>query len=168
MLFKHVGHYSFSNYVLEQRAEPACDAAIWYLLLGNSSVVPEYFLLDIPFRTQKGALSPTKGRLYNDDDGTLLLMRVPTPPVPTFPGNSGGNADRHLDDELTRACVPLFMRLWIVHSCHANAPCSFGVVLTRYILERICWWIDMHTCTRCWFGRCLQCQAREASQQTVR
>ena len=84
-----------------------------------------------------------KSRLYRDDDGILLLVRKLTPPAPACPNKPGGRAARILHDEATRIYVPLLMRPWIMHACHANATCHLGVARTLSMLERFYWWIGM-------------------------
>ena len=39
---------------------------------------------------------------------------------------------------------------------------------TLQMLERFYWWIGMEACTKWWVRRCLKCQARKTSRQTVR
>ena len=36
------------------------------------------------------------------------------------------------------------------------------------MLMRFCWWIGMDISTRWWLRRCLKCQARKTSRQTIR
>ena len=88
-----------------------------------------------------------KGRLYTDDDGILLLVRKLTPPAPVCPDKPDGRGD------LTRICVPLVMRLWIMQSCHANASCHLGVARTLCMPESFYWWIGKSVCTRWWLRR---------------
>ena len=109
-----------------------------------------------------------KGRLYTDDDGILPLVLKLTPPDPVCPDNPGGLAARFLHDEPTRIYVPLLMRPWIMQACHANDSCHLGVARTLSMLERFYWLIGMSVCTRWWLRRCLPCQARKSSRQTVR
>ena len=47
-------------------------------------------------------------------------------------------------------------------------PFYLGVTRTLSMLERFYWWISMSVCTWWWLRRCLQCQARKYSRQTVR
>ena len=169
---KSVERYTHTDWAREQRAEPVCDAAIRYLLLGRPSVVPEDFFLHLaphkrPPLSDVRSLAD-KGRLYTDDDGILLLVRKLTPPAPVCSDKPGGRAARLLDDEPTRIYVPLLMRPWIMQACHAKASCHLGVARTLSMLERFYWWIGMNVCTRWWLRRCLQCQARKSSRQTVR
>ena len=55
-----------------------------------------------------------------------------------------------------------------MHACHANASCHIGVARTLSTGERFCWWISMDICTQWWLRRCLQCEARTSSRQTLR
>ena len=98
----------------------------------------------------------------------VLLVRKLTPPTPACPDKPGGRAARLLHDEPTRTNVALLMRQWIVHAFHANASCHLSAARTRFMLQRFYWWMGMDICTRWWFRRCLQCQVRTSSRQTVR
>ena len=55
-----------------------------------------------------------------------------------------------------------------MHACLADASCHLGVTRILKMLERFSWWVGMETCTKSWVRRCLKCQARKASRQTVR
>ena len=109
-----------------------------------------------------------KSRLFRDDDGILHLVRKLTPPAPACPDKPGGRAARLLHNEPARIYVPLLMRPWIMHACHSNASCYRDVDRTLSMLELFYWWIGMDICTWWWLRRCLQCQARKSSRQTVR
>ncbi len=78
-----VERYSHADWAREQRAEPACEAAIRYLLMGSPPVAPEDFLSHIPSQKRPPMSEirslTDKGRLHRDDDGTILLVRKPTP-----------------------------------------------------------------------------------------
>ena len=113
-----VERYSHADWAREQRAEPACDAAIHYLLLGSPAAFPDDFLSHIPSH-KRPPLSEIrsladKERLHRDDDGTLLLVRKSTPAPTAGPGAPSGRAARPLNDEPTRIYVPLLMRPWIM------------------------------------------------------
>ena len=55
-----------------------------------------------------------------------------------------------------------------MHACHADVSCHLGVTRTLKMLERFYWWVGMEVCTKWWVRRCLKCQARKTSRQTVR
>ena len=97
----------------EQRAEPVCDAAIRYLLLGCPSVLPGDFLVHLaphspPPLSEVRALA-AKSHLETGDDGILILVRKLTPPAPAYP-KPGGRAALLLHGKPTRIYVPLLMR----------------------------------------------------------
>ena len=69
------------------RAEPLCDATIWYLPPGCPSVPPGDFLLHVPSQKELQLSEirclAEKGRLHVDDDGVLRHVRKKKrPPAP--------------------------------------------------------------------------------------
>ena len=96
--------------------------------------------------------------LPNDND-TLLLVRNP---------RAAGNPGRPSLDDPVRIYVYLLARPQIMHGCHADTSCHLGVTRTLKMLQRYYWWIGMEACTKWWVLRCLKCQARKTSRQTVR
>ena len=102
-----------------------------------------------------------------DEDGILLPVWTLTPPTPACADKPGGSAACLVHDEPMRVYVPLLLRPWIMHACHANASSHLGAPRTLSMLERVYWWIDMDICTR-WCLRYLQCRARTSSRQTMR
>ena len=167
-----VERYSHTDWAREQRTKPVCEAAIRYILLGCPSVLPDDFFLHLaphkrPPLSEVRCLA-AKSRLYRDNDGILLIVRKLMPLTPPCPDKSGGRAARLLHDEPTRIYVPLLMRPWIMHVCHTNVSCHLGLARALSMLERFYWWMGMDVCTRWWLRRCLQCQARKFSRQTVR
>ena len=55
-----------------------------------------------------------------------------------------------------------------MYACHADASCHLGVMRTLKMLKRFYWWVGIEACTKWWVRRCLKCQARKTSRQTVR
>ena len=55
-----------------------------------------------------------------------------------------------------------------MHACHAKASCHLGVTRTFKMLERFYSWVGMEVCPKWWVRRCLKCQARKTSRQTIR
>ena len=74
-----VERYSHADWAREQRNEPVSDAAIRYLLLGQPLELPSGFLDPYPTAYQPPFSDirdlANKGRLYLDDDPTVLLVR---------------------------------------------------------------------------------------------
>ena len=139
-VIESVERYPYTDWAREQRAEPVREAAIRYFLLGSPSVLPNDCLLHVaphkrPPLSEVCSLAD-KGRLYTDDDGILLLVWKLTPPDSVCPDKPDGRAARLLHNEPTRIYIPLLIRPWIVHACHANASCHLGVARTLAMLER--------------------------------
>ena len=55
-----------------------------------------------------------------------------------------------------------------MHTYHADASCHVSVTRTLKMLERFYWWIGMEVCRKWLVRRCLKCQARKISRQTIR
>ena len=132
--------YSHTDWAREQHAEPVCDAAIRYPLIGHPLVFPDDFFLHLaphklPPLSEVHSLA-AKSRLYEDDDGIFLLVRKLTPHTPACPDKPGGRATHLLHDEPTRIYVPWRMRTWVMHMCHDNASCYLGVARTLPMLDR--------------------------------
>ena len=87
--------------------------------------------------------------------------------MPPFYSSESHRRRRPFDDSV-RIYVPLLARPWIMHACHAEASCHLGVTRTLKMLERFYWWVGMEVCTKWWVRRCLKCQARKTSRQTIR
>ena len=92
---------------------------------------------------------------------TFPRINVPTPQTPARPRRPPFN-------DSTRMYVPLLARPWIMHACRPDASCQLGVTRILKMLERFYWWVGMEACTKWWVRRCLKCQARKTSRQTVR
>ena len=60
------------------------------------------------------------------------------------------------------------MRPWVLHTCHATTSLHLGVTRTVRMLARFFWWVGMDVSARWWIRRCLKCQARKTSRQTIR
>ena len=97
-----------------------------------------------------------KGRLIQGNHDTVLFVRKPPARLRRPP----------LDDP-ARIYVPLLARPWIMHACYADASCHLGVTRTLKMRERFFCWVGMEACTKWWVRRCLKCQARKTSRQTV-
>ena len=60
------------------------------------------------------------------------------------------------------------MRPRVLRGCHADSVCHFGVTRTLQMLQRFYWWVGLDQSVRWWIIRCLFCQARKTSRQTIR
>ena len=74
-LIESVKRFSHTDRVREQRAEPLCYAAIWYLLLGSPSVLPHDFFLH---------LAPHKRPPLSDVLLTLRSVSTRTTTTPSY------------------------------------------------------------------------------------
>ena len=114
------------------RAEPLCDATIWYLPPGCPSVPPGDFLLHVPSQKELQLSEirclAEKGRLHMDDDGVLRHVRKKKrPPAPACSDKPGGRG--MLDDDPTRIYASRPIRPWIMH-VHAIFKCAATVLPT--------------------------------------
>ena len=102
MYKRQVERYSHADWAQEQRAETVSDAAIQYLLLGSPAALPDSFLSHIPSRKRPPPSEirslADKGRLHNNDDGTLLLVRKSTPALTAGRGAPSVRAAHLLND----------------------------------------------------------------------
>ena len=117
---------------------------------------------DRPVLSEVLALA-AKGKLHIKDDDITLLVRDPDVHAIRNPTTVSTRLDRPI-----RIYVPMLMRHWALDTCHAVASYHLGTSRTLRMLERFFWWIGMDACTRFWLRRCLMCQARKTSRQTVR
>ena len=164
-LLARVEHCTHKDWAREQRVEPLCSATIRLLSLGSPSPPPPDLLDFIPpaRRPQLSdviALAAKTALHRTDDDTTLLVQRPPT----TQPGN-------HLQPPTSpspRIYVPMLMRPWVLHTCHATTSLHLGVTRTVRMLARFFWWVGIDVSARWWIRRCLKCQARKTSRQTIR
>ena len=164
--------YSLSDWVREQQAEPAGHAAMRYIALGRPAALPDDFLSCFPSH-QRPSFSEIeelagKGRFHTTDDGTVLLVRQPTPQPRPDSQRPVGRAACLLNDEPILLYVLLLMRPWVVQAFHSTASCHLGTTRTLRMPERFYWWIGMSIYTRWWLHHCLKCQARKTSRLTVR
>ena len=155
-LLARIEHRTSSDWAREQRAEPLCSAVIRFLSLGSPSPPPPDLLDFIP-SARRPQLSDVlalaaKSTLHRTDDDTALLVQRPPNPPPTTP----------------RIYVPRLMRPWVLQTCHATTSLHLGVTRTVRMMARFFWWVGMDVSARWWIRRCLMCQARKTSRQTIR
>ena len=78
-----------------------------------------------------------KGRLHTINDGIVLLVRNPTPPLTTSADPSSvGRAACLLNVEPICIYIPLLMRPWIMQACHSTASCHLGTTRTLRMLQQ--------------------------------
>ena len=161
--------YSHADWAREQQAEPACHAAMSYIVLGPTPSLLADFFSCFPSH-QRPSFSEIqglagKGRLHTTDDGIVLLVRLPNPQPPSVSQRPVGRVACSLNDEPAHVYATLLMRPWIMQACHSIVFCHLG---TTRMLERFSWWIGMNFCTRWWLRHYLTCQTRKISRLTVR
>ena len=163
--------YNHSDWDRAQRADPLCDAAGHYIQLGRPNPLPRSFCDDLPSHTRPEIADiadlTAKDRLLQGDHDSTLLVRKPVTNALMPATHSSRQSRAPLDDPI-RIYVPHLARPWNMHACHADASCHLGVTYTLKMLERFYWWIGMEVCTKWRVRRCLKCQARKPSRQTIR
>ena len=99
--------------------------------------------------------SREKAVFHRTDDDSVLLVRQPLEPHHT-----GTIAARLPPSHPPRICVPMLMRPWALHTCHATASCHLGVSRAVSMLMRVCFGrTGKGISDRWWIRRCLKCQA---------
>ena len=114
-----------------------------YIALGRPPALPDDFLSCSPSH-QRPSFSEiqdfaSKDLLHTTDDGTVLLVRQPTPQPAPDSQRSVGRAVGMLNDEPIRIYVPLLMRPWVMQACHSTASCHLGTTRTLRMLKRFYW-----------------------------
>ena len=164
-------NYNHSDWEQAQREDLLCDATRRYIQLGcpqhrltsPCEHIPSHRRPDSPDILDLAA----KGRLIQGDCGTTLFVRNPVT-VASSSVDTPARLGRLPFNDSVRIYVPLLARPWIMHACHADVSCHLGVTRTLKMLERFYWWVNIEVCTKWWVRRCLKCQARKTSRQTVR
>ena len=164
-------NYSHSDWEQAQREHPLCDATRRFIQLGCPPHSLTSLCDHIPSHQRPDPADildlAAKGRLIQGDHDTILLVRNHIAVAPS-PDGPPARARRPPFDDSVRIHVPLLATPWIMHVCHVDASCHLGVMRTLKMLERFYWWVGMEACTKWWVRRCLKCQARKTSRQTVR
>ena len=158
--------YSHRDWDEAQRADPLCDATRRYINSVAQTPPPPRSLCDhLPSHKRLEIADITelaaKGRLLEGDNDNILVVRKKTTTDSTPDGHNSHRRRRPFDDPV-RIYVPLLARPWVMHASH------LGVTRTLKMLERFYWWVGMEVCTKWWVRRCLKCQARKTSRQTIR
>ena len=135
--------YSHADWAREQQAEPACHAAMSYIVLGPTPSLLADFFSCFPSH-QRPSFSEIqglagKGRLHTTDDGIVLLVRQSTTQPPSDSQHPVGRAACLSNDDHVRVNVPLLMRRWVMQACHSTASCHLRTTCTLRMLERFYW-----------------------------
>ena len=166
-----VNVYVCSDWEQAQREDPLCDATRRYIQLG----CPQHLLTSlhdhIPSHQRPDPADTldlaAKDRLIQGDHDTIILLVRDSAAVASRPDGPSTRPRRPPFNDFVRIYVPLLARPWIMHACHADASCHLGVTRTLKMLERFYWCVGMEACTKWWMRRCLECQARKTSRETV-
>ena len=130
--------YSHADWAREQQDEPACHAAMRYIVLGRPPALPDDFLSCFPSHQRPYFLEiqelAGKDRLHTTDDGNVLLVRQPTPQPAPDSQRPVGRAACLQNDEPVLIYVTLLMRPWVMQACHSTASCHLGTTQTLRIL----------------------------------
>ena len=157
-----LGSMTAQKWSQEQLQEPVCKSAITLLQQGLGGASPHDITLQFPIRVrptvQQVLELAAKTQLFTTAGNVLLLVKRNTSSAEL--SQSGGRAPQ--------IYVPMLMRPWVLRGCHADSVCHFGVTRTLQMLQRFYWWVGLDQSVRWWIRRCLFCQARKTSRQTIR
>ena len=146
----------------EQLQEPVCKRTTTLLQQGLSGASPQDIILRFPIRvrpTVQQVLEPAaKTKLFTTEGNFPLLVKR----------NTSSAELSHSGGRVPQIYVPMLMRPWVLKGCHADSVCHFGVTRTLQMLQRFYWWVGLDQSVRWWIRRCLFCQARKTSRQTIR
>ena len=164
-------NYSHDGWEQAQRKDPFCDATRRYIQLGcpprSLTLLCDHILSHQRPDPADILDLAAKGRLIQGDHDTILLIRNHIA-VASRPDGPPALVRRPPFIDSVRIFVSLLTRPWIMHAYHADASCHLGVMRILKMLERFYWWVGMEACTNWWVRRCLKCQARKTSCQTIR
>ena len=128
--------YSHRDSAGEQHAEPACYAAMRYIVLRWPPPLSTDFISCFPFHQRPFSSEIQelvgKGRLHATDDGIVLLVRQLPPPILAEPGWTRGLFNERRANSNLRS---LLMPPWVIQTCHSTYSCH--TTHTLCILERL-------------------------------
>ena len=157
-----LGSMTAQKWSQEQLQEPACKSTITLLQQGLSGTSLKDIILHFPIRvrpTVQQVLELTvKTKLFTTEGNFPLLVKR----------NTSSAELSHSGGRVPQIYVPMLMRPWVLRGCHADSVCHFGVTRTVQMLQRFYWWVGLDQSVRWWITRCLFCQARKTSRQTIR
>ena len=158
----HLGSMTAQKWNQEQVQEPVCKSAITLLQQGLSGASPQDIMLQFPIRVRPSVQQilelAAKTKLFTTEGNFPLLVKR----------NTSSAELSHSGGRVPKIFVPMLMRPWVLRVCHADSVCHFGVTRTLQMLQRFYWWVDLDQSVRWWIRRCLLCQARKTSRQTIR
>ena len=146
----------------EQLQEPVCKSTITLLQQGLSDASPQDITLQFSIRVR-----PTVQQLLELAAKTKLFTTEGNSPLLGKRNTSSAELS-HSGGRVPQIYVPMLMRPWVLRGCHADSVCHFGVARSLQMLQRFYWWVGLDQSIRWWVRRCLFCQARKTSRQTIR
>ena len=157
-----LGSMTAQKWSQEQLQEPVCKSAMTLLQQGLGGASPHDIILQFPLRVrptvQQVLELAAKTKLFpNEGNFSLLVKR-----------NTSSAELSHSGRRVPQIYVPMLMRPWVLRGCHADSVCHFGVTRTLQMLQRFYWWVGLDQSVQWWIRRCLFCQARKTSRQTIR
>ena len=157
-----LGLMSVRKWSQEQLQEPVCKGTITLLQQGPSGTSPQDIILQFPISArptvQQVLELAAKTKLFITEENFALLVKR----------NTSSAELSHSGDRVPQIYVPMLMRSWVLRGCHSDSVCHFGVSRTLQMLQRFYWWVGLDQSVRWWIRRCLFCQARKISRQTIR
>ena len=157
-----LGSMTAQKWSQEQLQEPVCKSTITLLQQGLGGASPHDITLQFPIRVrptvQQVLELAAKTKLFTTEGKFPLLVKRNTSSAEL--SQSGGR--------VPQIYVPMLMRPRVLRGCHADSVCHFGVTRTLQMLQRFYWWVGLDQSVRWWIRRCLFCQARKTSRQTIR
>ena len=101
---------------------------------------------------------PAKTKLFTTEGNFPLLVTH----------NTSSAELSHSGGRVPQIYVRMITRPWVLTGCHAETVCHFGVARTLQTLQHFYWWVGLDQSVRWWIRRCLFCQERKISRQTIR
>lgn len=140
-LFNTLSSYSHCDWERAQKNDILSDAASRYIQLDGLKPLPPSICDHLPSHSQPDPrdimdLTTKESLVLGNDD--ILYRQAP------------GRPSRKPFDVPIFIDVPLLVRPWIMHACHANASCHLRIMCALEKLERFFWWVEMVACTMCW------------------
>ena len=140
-----------------------CRSTITLLQQGLGGASPhDIIALQFPIRVrptvQQVLELAAKTQLFTTEGNFLLLVKR----------NTSSAELSQSEGRVPQIYVPRLMRPWVLRGCHADSVCHLRVTCTLQMLQRFYWWVGLDQSVRWWIRRCLFCQARKTSRQTIR
>ena len=157
-----LGSMTAQKWSQEQLQEPVCKSAMTLLQQGLGGASRYDVILQFPIRVrptvQQVLELAAKTKLFTTEGNFPLLVKR----------NTSSAELSHSGSRVPQIYVPMLLRQWVLRGCHADSVCHFGVIRTQQMLQRFYWWVGLGQSVRWWIRRCLYCQARKTSRQTIR